>query len=183
MLTGFGRPASWDRTTSRLPPAAPSTRPLGGGDLDLSQEEGRPNTLKCLIHGFGAGRQSIIFEVLAAPAARKPIPEGGGLRPPPFGIVCWAAGAAQTPKIDDLLPAQKPIIENQSISPRSCLRLQQRSRYSQGASTHHAKRIGFDRFPIQSKIRSQTARASGTGNLGPDFGPQAIWDRFWVSSY
>ncbi len=56
-------------------------------------------TLVFLIYGFWAGRQSPIFEVWAAPAATKTIPEGGGLRPPPSGMVFGAARAAQTPSV------------------------------------------------------------------------------------
>ncbi len=61
---------------------------------------------------FGAGRKSSILGVWAAVAAPNTIPEGEGLRPPPFGMVWGAAGAAQTPKIVDLRP-QKPCIKNQ----------------------------------------------------------------------
>jgi hypothetical protein len=53
-------------------------------------------TLVFVIHDFGAGRQSSILGVWAAPAAPKTIPEGGGLRPPPFGLVVEAAGAAHS---------------------------------------------------------------------------------------
>ncbi len=72
-----------------------------------------------LIHGFWAGRKSSTFGVWAAPAAPKAIPEGGGLRPPFFGTFFGAAGAAPTPQIDDFRPAQKPCIQNPSVS--SCL--------------------------------------------------------------
>ncbi len=48
----------------------------------------------------------------------KTIPEGGGLRPPPSGMVFGAAGTAQTPNIDDFRPAPKPYIKNPSL----CLR-------------------------------------------------------------
>ncbi len=48
-----------------------------------------------LMHGFWAGRKSSILGVWLAPAAPKTIPEGGGLRPPPFGMVF---GAAEAPK-------------------------------------------------------------------------------------
>ncbi len=73
------------------------------------------HTLGFLIHGFWAGQKSSILGVWAALAAPKTIPKGGGLRPLPFGMVCWAAGAAHTPKIEDLRPAQKPCIKNPSI--------------------------------------------------------------------
>ncbi len=62
-------------------------------------------TLGFLIHGFWAGRESSISGVWAASAAPKTIPKGGGV----------AAGAAQTPKINDLRPAQKPCITNPSV--------------------------------------------------------------------
>jgi hypothetical protein len=65
-----------------------------------------------LIHGCGAGQKSLIFWVWAAPAAPNTIPEGGGLRPPPS----WgAAGAGQTPNIDDFRPAPKPCVKNPSV--------------------------------------------------------------------
>ena len=51
-----------------------------------------------LIHGFWAGRESPILGVSSAPAVQKTIPEGGGRRPPPVGMVFGAAGAAQTPQ-------------------------------------------------------------------------------------
>jgi hypothetical protein len=54
--------------------------------------------------GFWAGRESSILEIWAVPAAQQIIPGGGGLRPPPFGMVF---GASQTPNIDDLRPAKK----------------------------------------------------------------------------
>ena len=60
-------------------------------------------------------RKSSILEVWAAPATPKTIPEGGGLRPPPSGMVFGAAGSAQIPKIDDLRPALKPCIKNPSV--------------------------------------------------------------------
>ncbi len=72
-------------------------------------------TLGFLIHGVWAGRKSSIFGVWAAPAAPKTIPKGGGLRPPPFGMVFGASGAAQTPNIDDSRPAQKPCIKNPTV--------------------------------------------------------------------
>jgi hypothetical protein len=51
--------------------------------------------------GFWAGRASSISGIWAAPAAPKTMPKGGELRPPPFGMVLGAAGAAQTPEIGD----------------------------------------------------------------------------------
>ena len=59
------------------------------------------DTLGFLIHGFGAGRQSTILGVWAAPAAQKTIPKGGGLRPPLLGSVFGSPGAVQIPNIDD----------------------------------------------------------------------------------
>ncbi len=73
-------------------------------------------TLGFLIHGFLAGRKSSIWGIWGAPAAQKTMSKGGGLRAPPLGMVLGAAGAAQTPKFDDVRPAQKPCIENQSVS-------------------------------------------------------------------
>ncbi len=72
-------------------------------------------TLGFLLHGFWAGRRSVIFGVWAAPAAPKTIPEGGGLRPPPFGMLLGAAAVARTLKIDDFRPAQKPCIKSPSV--------------------------------------------------------------------
>ncbi len=58
------------------------------------------------------GRPEIVdFWVWAAPAAPETIPEGGERRPPPFGMVFGAAGAAQTPKINDSWPAQSHILK------------------------------------------------------------------------
>ncbi len=67
-----------------------------------------------VIHGFGAGRKSTNFGVWAAPAAPQTLPQGGVLRPP-SGMVFGAAGAAQTPNIDDFRPAQKPCMKNPSV--------------------------------------------------------------------
>jgi hypothetical protein len=50
---------------------------------------------------FFGGRKSAILGVWAAPAAPGTLPKGGGLRPPPFGRVPGAAGAAQTPNMTD----------------------------------------------------------------------------------
>ena len=46
---------------------------------------------------FFKDRKSVILGVWVAPGARETIPLGGGLRPPPFGRVSMAPGAAQTP--------------------------------------------------------------------------------------
>jgi hypothetical protein len=73
------------------------------------------NTLGFYNSWFSAGRRSLTSWVWAAPAAPKTIAKGGELRPPPFGIVFWAAGAAQTPKVDDFRPAQQPCIKNLSV--------------------------------------------------------------------
>ncbi len=56
-----------------------------------------------MVFGPAGNRQFVGVE--AAPAAPKIMPEGGGLRPPPSGIVFGAGGAATTPKIDELQPA------------------------------------------------------------------------------
>ena len=77
----------------------------------------RVSTLGFFIHGFWAGRKSPILGVWAAPAAAKTIPEGGGASPPPSGSFFWAAGAAQTPKINDFRAAQRPSIKNTSVGP------------------------------------------------------------------
>ncbi len=55
-------------------------------------------TIGILIHVFLAGRGSSIFEVWAAAAAPKTIPDGGGRSPPPFGMVFGAAGPPRPPK-------------------------------------------------------------------------------------
>ena len=65
------------------------------------------------------GRPEIVdFGVWAAPAGPKTIPEGGGrgATPTPSGMVVVAAGAAQSPEINDFRPAQKPIIKNPPLS-------------------------------------------------------------------
>ncbi len=49
---------------------------------------------------------------LGGPGGPKTILKGGGLRLPPFGMVLGAAGAAQTSKIVDFRPAQKPRMKN-----------------------------------------------------------------------
>jgi hypothetical protein len=55
---------------------------------------------------------NFVLLVRVAPAAPNTIPEGGGgLRPPPSGMVFGATGAAQTPNIDDFRPVQKPCIQ------------------------------------------------------------------------
>ncbi len=53
--------------------------------------------LVVLVHDFGAGRKSLIFGVWAAPAAGKTNPEGGGHRPPPFGILFGPPGPPTPP--------------------------------------------------------------------------------------
>ncbi len=52
------------------------------------------------------------FGCLGGPAAGKPLGKGGARTTPPFGMGFTAAGAAQTKKIDDLRPAQKPCMLN-----------------------------------------------------------------------
>ena len=65
------------------------------------QTGGYVYALGFLLPALWADRQSSIFGVWAASAAPKTIPRGWGRSPPPFGMVFGAAGAAQTPKIDD----------------------------------------------------------------------------------
>ena len=59
-----------------------------------------------------SGPEMVNFWGLAGPGARETLSKGGGLRPPPFGMVFEAAGAAQIPKIGDFRPAQQPCIES-----------------------------------------------------------------------
>jgi hypothetical protein len=91
----------------------------------------RQQQKESLRHGHGNNRKSlnlgvfytrfwglskiIILGGVGWPAGPKTIPKGEGLRPPLFGMVFGAAGAAQTPKIDDVRPAQKPCIENPPV--------------------------------------------------------------------
>ncbi len=48
-------------------------------------------------------RKSVIVRVWATPGAPETIPKGGrwGAKPPPFGRLSRAPGAAQTPKMTD----------------------------------------------------------------------------------
>jgi hypothetical protein len=105
-------------------------------------------TLGFIIRGFWAGRESPIFGVWAASAAPKTIPDGGGRRPPPFGIVFGAARATQTPNIDDFRPAQQPCIKNPSVGTPSREHSPEVSgengRVSPGAA-------GFDRLSLQPR--------------------------------
>ena len=64
-------------------------------------------TLGFLIHGFWAGRESSIFGGLGGPGGPQNHSRRWGASPPPSGMVCWAAGAAQTPQIVDFRPAEK----------------------------------------------------------------------------
>jgi hypothetical protein len=64
---------------------------------------------------FGQAGNRRFWGVWAASAAPKIIPEGGGLRPRPSGMVFGAAGAAHIPKIIDFRPAQQPCIKNPSV--------------------------------------------------------------------
>ncbi len=73
------------------------------------------------MHVFWPGRGSHIFGLWAAPVASTTIPEGAGLRPPPFGIVFGAAGAAQIFKIGDFRPAPKPCIKHSSVVKLKCI--------------------------------------------------------------
>jgi hypothetical protein len=72
------------------------------------------STLRFLIHGLGPAGNRLCLGSERPRRPQKTIPEGGGLRPPPFGMVCGAVRASQTPKIGDCRPAQKPCIENPS---------------------------------------------------------------------
>ncbi len=92
---------------------------------------------------FGAVRKSLIFGVWAAPAAPKTKPVGGSLRPPPFGLVFGTAGAAQTPKIGDPRPAQKPCMNNPSVLWRGTLNLSRGHRASRRISGSEGSRSGF----------------------------------------
>ncbi len=49
---------------------------------------------------------------LGGPGGHKNHSKGWGRSPPPSGMVFGAAGAVQTPTIDDFRPAQKPCIKN-----------------------------------------------------------------------
>ena len=63
---------------------------------------GHTQTLAANCNIYLRGRKSVILGVWAAPGAPETLPKGGGLRPPPFGRVSGAPGAAQTPKMADL---------------------------------------------------------------------------------
>ena len=65
---------------------------------------------------FFKDRKSAILGVWAAPGAPETLPKGGGLRPPPFGRVSGALGAAQTPNMADLRPFTKFEITSQSAA-------------------------------------------------------------------
>ncbi len=43
--------------------------------------------------------------------APETIPKGGGLRPPPLGMVSGAPGAAQTPTIDDVYRPKNHVLK------------------------------------------------------------------------
>jgi hypothetical protein len=62
--------------------------------------------------------------VWAVPAAAKTPSKGGALHAPPFALVFRAAGAAQTPEIDDFRSVPKPCIQNSAG--RRCLRVKQK---------------------------------------------------------
>ncbi len=75
-----------------------------------------PPSLSWVLNSWFLGRPEIVdFGGLGGPAALKTIPEGRGLRPPPFGMVFGAAGAVQTHKILKFRPAQEPCIKNSSV--------------------------------------------------------------------
>ncbi len=63
-------------------------------------------TVAVLWHGnfdLFSDRKSVILGIWAAPGALEILPKGGGRSAPPFGRVFGAPGAAQTPKVTDLL--------------------------------------------------------------------------------
>ncbi len=70
-----------------------------------------PGYLKAVWPGF----LECMFEVWPAPGPRESLQKCGGFRPRPSGMVFGAAGAAQTQKIDDCRPAQKPCIKSPSV--------------------------------------------------------------------
>ncbi len=103
-------PAGLGRTSGqRMTPCIASTVSAlhSGRAVDELRLRG-DRTRGSLIHGF-VGRPEIADFGGSGWPLRPPktIPEGGGLRPPPFGMVVGAAGAAQTPKLDDFRPAPK----------------------------------------------------------------------------
>ncbi len=61
------------------------------------------------------GRKSVMLGVWVAPMAPETLPKDGRLRPPPFGRVSGAPGAAQTP---DLRPVNKFTLPSQSAATR-----------------------------------------------------------------
>ena len=71
--------------------------------MDESESAATTRSL-CLHVGFEymvLGRPEIVdCWGLGGPGGPRTILEGGGLRPPPFGMVFGAPGAVQTPKID-----------------------------------------------------------------------------------
>ncbi len=106
------------------PPDPPNPGGLGGGSPPGSETNNYIYiyiyilffVAKCLVrapapgfvmHGFGAGRKSLMFGVGAAPAAPKPFPKGGAQSTPPFVRVFPAAGAAQTPKFEEFWSVPK----------------------------------------------------------------------------
>jgi hypothetical protein len=56
-----------------------------------------------------------MFGVSAAPSGPKTISKGRGEAPHLLDWFLGAGGAAQTPKLDDLRPAQKPCIKSPSV--------------------------------------------------------------------
>ncbi len=98
---GFGRPQR------------PNTFPEGGVRSTPIPPCPEPSPyIRGVRHGFGADRQSSMLGLRAGPAAQKPLQKVGCEVPPPPGMVFGAAGAAQTPNIDDSRPAQKQCIKN-----------------------------------------------------------------------
>ena len=80
---------------------------------------------------LGPAGNRIFFAVWAAPAAPNTIPEGGGAEALHLLEGFWgAAGAAETPQIDDFRPAQKPCIKHPSVHQLSSLTRENGSRPS-----------------------------------------------------
>ncbi len=88
------------RTIALRPQSAPEARP---------PEIGTTITLGFLMRGFWVGR-TVDFWGLGGTGGPKNTSKLWGAK------VFWAAGAAQTPKIDDFRPAQKACIKNLSVS-------------------------------------------------------------------
>ncbi len=105
IFEGFAWPPDLKNAPKQIRPdclQVPSLR-IRPGIFDFELDLGRPEIVDC----WGLG----------APAAPKTHPQGGGGggTPPPAGMVLRGAGAAPTPKNNDVRPAPKPCIKNQSV--------------------------------------------------------------------